>query len=239
MTTTTGSWRHPVIGLAAVALAIAGGGSSVALEVGRTAAPPAIATTPAASPATSAAPVASSPETTLTHGPLALQTVPAVAGVLVDVGGRRLVTDAAGTVVLDPGEVVDAVSIVGLGAGAAQQVQFVGWADGDARPSRPADSLRGPIAEIGLDVKELVTVTIGDDAISGGQVTFSSALGAIDVPIDAATWITSARAVPTGAGLRVEQLEYTAVSVTIGALRDDAIVQRYTPSRHALWIVAF
>ena len=191
-------------------------------------------TTSDGGPAPTSAPATSAPPASLpvdrTTEPLTLQTVPVTAGLVVDVDGRQVVTDAAGTIVLDGADLGGRISVLGVEAASAQHVQFVGWSDGHADATRAAASLHGPIAEIALDVKELVTVTVGDDQIVGGWVSFDSSLGVIDVPIDGAMWITAARAVPGECGLRVERPQYTATAVTIGAIRADAVTQRYTPT---------
>jgi hypothetical protein len=147
-----------------------------------------------------------------------------VRDLIIDVGGRRLATDADGSITLDDGDADATVSVVGTIADPPiQTVGFATWGDGDRRAERAVSSLTGPVATIGLVVERRVLATAADGA-ADRTVTFGSDLGDVQLELGRPTWVPATVAAPSGTGLVAAEVTYSLPSG-----------QTFRPTPEATW----
>ncbi len=206
---------------------------------------PLVASEPPVPPLT-ARPVITSPVATAAPQPhiavTALQTVPPVRDVIVDIGGVEMATDALGQ--LSVGELDDwmTIEIVGRDANPTlQQVTFTAWSDDDVSKIRAIRNLQGPVATIGVEISSRVVVevvTADGTAVREASVAFDSPVGPVSLVAGAPQWLPAARAVPSAGGLVPQELTYTPTSVTLSdGTVHAATAQTLAATPEVLWQV--
>lgn len=167
-----------------------------------------------------------------------LQTVPALRDVIIEIDGTPLATDALGRVAVPAALRHGTIEVMGqVAEPMLQQVTFARWADGGTDPSRPLDTLIGPIAQIGLTV--LSNVVVQTSATSSLQTTvrFVSAAGAIDLDTATPTWVVATRVLPVPGGIVAEPITYQAAALIDGDRTVPLAPQAFFPTPEALWEV--
>ncbi|MEO6654167.1 MAG: hypothetical protein ABIP17_16090 [Ilumatobacteraceae bacterium] len=127
---------------------------------------------------------------------VSIQTVPVVRNLIVEIGGRRVATDARGAIDLAPAEFEAEIEVIGLTAvPALSEVEFVQWSDGNTDRIRSAADMPGPVIELGLQVSNRVIVELDESAPQATFITFvSDQVGQFAVPVGEPTFLVSQQA---------------------------------------------
>ena len=225
------------------------------------AAPPAVATSAPVEPIIAAAPTRVAPATTPTPdaptsatpvpttlpdqaatptAPAAvaevttIQIVPAARDVVVEVDGASYASTSDGLITLPPAARHGSLQFIGFReTPALRQATFATWADGGASATRALDTLTGPVVQLGVTISYRVTVA----AAGADSVDLYSALGALNVPVDAPRWVPAAQAVAGPEGLVPQPITYTVQSVEQAGQQVAVTPISYTPTPEALWTV--
>lgn len=164
-----------------------------------------------------------------------LQMVPPRRDVIVDVGGRRLASDANGRVALPAVAPDTPVQILGvLALPMLQSVEFVAWADGATDATRSIGTLGGPVVDVGLLVSSRVTATAGPDA---RRLVLESTAGEVEIPVGDPTWVPATRAVVQPGGFVVEEVAYSARTIVTETAEIPVGPQAFVPTPEAIWAV--
>jgi hypothetical protein len=167
-----------------------------------------------------------------------LQVVPAIRNVIVVVNSTSYATNADGTITLAAADRHGTAQVVGLNATPAlEQVSFTGWGDGDSAPARSLDSVDGPVALLGFDVRDHVQANAGAIAAGEATINFASAAGPIVLTVGVPQWVLKVHAVATPTGLSAQPVVYTATSLTRGATTVALSRATFTPAPEAIWVV--
>jgi hypothetical protein len=150
--------------------------------------------------------------TTTSSAPLiAIQTVPAIADVVVRIDGTEVVSDANGVIAVPQTTTDGDVELVGLRhESPSHRVGFTGWGDGDTRSVRPLATIDGPFAQVGFELSYLVEAAVGPVPPGGATVTFTSEVGPVVLVVGEPTWVVASRAVSSPEGIVGQQLTFTA-----------------------------
>jgi len=162
-----------------------------------------------------------------------IQTVPAMSDVVVDVGGRLAVTDRHGAIGLGPDEAEATVRFIGPAADPTiQTVDLATWNDGSTDLERSLTTIDGPVAEIGLIVKNLVIVEMEDPGSPETIATFRTQLGNVDVQVGEISWVAETVTIVTPDGLAPRTLTYTIVALSSAGVPAG---QTFRPTTEATW----
>jgi len=198
-------------------------------------APTSTTPTTAPVPPATAAPV-STPAGLAEPAVTTIRTVPAVRDVILDIDGRQVATDAAGTVTVTADEADAIVTVIGTVAEPAVQTATFGmWADGSTEPERSLDTVAGPVAEIGLLVRSRVVVAAVDPRAAGTTATFDTPFGAVDLELGAPAWVPATVAVASADGLVATDLTYSLRGLSDGSASS---AQTFRPTPEATWRIA-
>jgi hypothetical protein len=159
----------------------------------------------------------------------ALQTVPALPGITVTIADRWYTSGADGRIDLTGADQLGELHVLGrVETSPLARVNFTGWADGTAAPTRRMSELTGPVVQIGFTVAYRVQI-----AGTIGAVAFDSPVGSIELTAGQPVTLLAARARLDGATLVAEVVVYT--------LRQTADTgsapRRFTPTPGAVWTV--
>jgi hypothetical protein len=163
-----------------------------------------------------------------------LQTVPTVRDLVVEINGHRYATADDGSIAIDPADRHGTATVVGVrDAPALLQATFTSWADGAPQPTRPLDEVDGPVAQLGFTINYRVVVKVGD--ATDGTVSFDSAAGSVDVPVGVPTFVPAVRATRGDGPMTIEQITYTARTITRGGATSTLAGVTFTPAPEAVW----
>ena len=164
-----------------------------------------------------------------------IQTVPALPNVVVDVAGRRAVSDDDGAIELGPDEAEATVRFVGLDLDLdppTQSVELAAWSDGSTDLERSLSTIPGPVAELGLVVSNRVFVEMADPGPSDTIAVFRTELGNLGVRIREFSWVPEHVANVTSEGLESTTLTYTLVEPSSAVTAPELT---FRPTPEAIW----
>ena len=238
----------PVVTSATVATTTA---DTPSTSAGRPPSAPAAAVPPATVAATTTAPATTAPGTTAAATTVAggggvagergvavstLQIVPALRGVVVDIGGQRFVSDADGAIQVPSVRQHGVATVIGIAdQPSLRRVGFLQWADGDRRTMRSLDSLSGPVAQIGFTLSYRVVVQVPGDGPA--VVRFTSEAGPVSLKNGSAQWVPAAQAVGGPGGLTTQEFSYVVSTYERGGVATPVPAQTFLSSPEALWRV--
>lgn len=166
-----------------------------------------------------------------------IQTVPAVRDIIFEIDGRRLATDASGSITV-PSELAGArLELVGLVAEPRiRSVEMIAWSDGETSPRRSLADADGPVLQLGLELSSRVFVDIDPSLPDVDEVDFVSSDGErISLPTTGPSWVVSDRIVTDGDDFGTVRLQYT---IDTEQFADTVFAAAtYQPRPEAVWRV--
>jgi hypothetical protein len=176
-------------------------------------------------------PVAPAPAT-------AIQTVPAVRDFVVEVDGRAFSSDASGLIEIGDQGAAAVITVVGIVAvPPLEQVEFLAWSDGTRALARTVGSVRGPTVQLGVVVKDRITVAVQPPDARTSLVTFSTEGGIVVLQEGSPQWVIRSRAVADGDAVIEQDLTYTVESMTIDGSPAVVAPSTFIPSPEAIWTI--